>query len=226
MAGKPERRRARLPDSLTRDQEARMGKRGRRADRTGRSEGEGRFLSLPYWVMETPAWLALSPNCKVALLAVAKRFNGHNNGRIAFGVRSGIYVTEGGKLVEKPFGMSRFQVGRALAEAERAGFIACTQDGSFDQKRLVREWRLTWLSCNGQLATKDFVRAQPRPNPKHRSTAAPSLPLAGSPAHMGPPPTDPARSNNAPMVQSDRSTSAHHLVNQGGRGRRDELQAA
>lgn len=196
-----------------------MARRGRRADQTGRSEGVGRFLSLPFWVMETPAWLALSPNCIVVLLAIAKRFNGVNNGRIAFGVRSGIFVPAGGKqLVEKPFGLSRFQVARALDEAVDAGFLACTQDATFHQKRLVREWRLTWLPSNGQPATKDFAKVQPQQNPKTRGAGAPQPHPTGAPAHIGDDRNDASRSTAAPIVTLDRSTTAHHLVNQGGRG--------
>jgi hypothetical protein len=66
-----------------------MTKRGRRHNNAGRSEGEARHIRLDYWIMETDAWLALSANAKVLLIVMAKRFNGRNNGRIAFGVRSG-----------------------------------------------------------------------------------------------------------------------------------------
>ena len=150
-----------------------MAKHGRRANETGRSEGEPRFLQTPYWVMETPAWLSISANCKVTLLAVAKRFNGRNNGKIAFGVRSGIFVPIGGReLAERPFGLSRFQIGRALAEAEAAGFLVCTQDATFGQKRLMREWRLTWLSCGDKPPTKEFVALLRPVSSQARSTGA------------------------------------------------------
>src|SRR4051812_23502849 len=98
-----------------------MAKRGRGRDKQGRSDGEARHIRLDYWMLEHPAFLALTPNAKVTLLAMLKRFNGRNNGRIAFGVRSGIFVPVNGKeLAEKPFGLSRFQIGRALAELEAA----------------------------------------------------------------------------------------------------------
>jgi len=161
-----------------------MVKRGRRANQTGRSDGEPRFLLVPYWLMETPAWLGLTPNAKVTLLAVFKRFNGRNNGRIAFGVRSGIFVPINGReLAEKPFGLSRFQIGRALTEIEAAGFIACTQDATFGQKRLMREWRLTWLPSEGKPPTKDFATLRQTEIPKARSIAAHTTMLTGALMH-------------------------------------------
>lgn len=196
-----------------------MARRGRRTDKTGRSDGEARHVRMDYWIMETDAWLLLSSNAKVLLQIIAKRYNGRNNGTIAFGVRSGVYYPINGKdLGEKPFGLSRFQIGRALTEAEAAGFIVCTLDASFGQKRLMREWRLTWLEAGGKPATRDFVTKRTHQNSERRSTGAPKGALQ---EHQCTYPTPevpemvPYRSASAPMDQSHRSTSAHHLVNQG-----------
>lgn len=196
-----------------------MAKRGRRHNNAGRSEGEARHVRFDYWIMETDAWLALSSNTKVLLMVLAKRFNGRNNGTIAFGVRSGVFHPINGKdLGEKPFGLSRFQIGRALAEAEAAGFIVCTLDASFGQKRVMREWRLAWLEADGKPATRDFVTRQAAQNSERRSTGAPKEALQEHqctyPSHEVPE-TVPYRSADAPMGQSHRSTGAHHLVNQG-----------
>jgi hypothetical protein len=145
---------------------------GRRANKTGRS-GDHRFVQLDYWILESPAFLALSPNAKVVLLFMLKRYNGSNNGKIGFGVRSGCFVPlrGTGELVDRPFGVSRSNVHRALKELLDAGFIRCAQPSTFDQKRHTREWRLTWLPCNGQPATKDFVRQssaeKTEPSPTH-----------------------------------------------------------
>jgi hypothetical protein len=142
---------------------------GRRANKTGRSGG-ARFIQLEYWILECAAFLALSPNAKVVLLFMLKRYDGGNNGKIGFGVRSGCFAPQQGtgKLVDRPIGLSRSNVHRALNELVVAGFIRCTQPATFDQKRMTREWRLTWLSCNGQPATKDFVRQQ---SPKKTETS-------------------------------------------------------
>lgn len=136
-----------------------MAKRGRRQNQTGRSEGEARHIRLDYWMLEHPAFLALSPNAKVTLLFMLKRYDGTNNGKIGFGVRSGCFVPKQGtgELLNRPFGVSRSNIGRALTELESAGFIACTQPATFNQKRLTREWRLTWLVCNGRPPTREFA---------------------------------------------------------------------
>jgi hypothetical protein len=135
-----------------------MGK-SSRANKKGRSDGR-RFLLIDYWILESPAFLTLSANEIVVLLFMLKRYNGSNNGKIAFGVRSGCFVPlqKTGKLVDRPLKLSRSSIDRALDKLEAARFIRCTQPATFDQKRRTREWRLTWLPCNGQPATKDFVR--------------------------------------------------------------------
>jgi hypothetical protein len=138
---------------------------GRKANSTGRSDGEPRFVQLPYWVMETPAFLSLSSHTKVALLLMLKRFNGRNNGMIAFGVRSGCFVPVPGsnELQNKPV-LSSAQMARSLKEARAAGFIACERESQFSGRKgttgqgIVREWRLTWLPTDGNPATKEFAR--------------------------------------------------------------------
>jgi hypothetical protein len=195
---------------------------GRRQNQKGRSETGTRFIQLEYWLLEHPNFLALSPNAKVCLLAIAKRYNGANNGRIAFGVRSGIFVPINGKeLVEKPFGLSRFQIGRALGELEEAGLIVCTQGASFDQKRLMREWRLTWLPSgakNEHRATKEFASFNPaeKQNPGALVHIPPTLQERQCSYEMEPiSPYDLYRCTSAPIANSHRSTSAHHLVTMG-----------
>jgi hypothetical protein len=136
---------------------------GRGLTKGGRSDKDARFVQLPYWVMETSAFLALSTSAVCALLFMVKRFNGFNNGKIAFGVRSGCYLKPQGRpndLVEQQV-LSRSEMARALKSLEAAGFIRCTKDATFHQKRLTREWRITWLPCDGKAPTKDFA-VQPR----------------------------------------------------------------
>lgn len=139
---------------------------GRRHDAKGRSEGDARFVQLPYWLLEAPATLALSGAAFKTLIYIAKRYNGSNNGKIGFGVRSGSLKRITGKEWKNtPFAVSRGRVNtgkikRALDELQAAGFIVCTQEGRFDQKRLVREWRLTWLAsgtANQHPPTMDYA---------------------------------------------------------------------
>jgi len=137
-------------------------RRPRKPNATGRTEDPLRFVQLDYWILETEAARNLSGTGFKVLIYVLKRFNGRNNGKIAFGVRSGSYGRLPGKpaLIEMDIGLSKSRVAEALHELEMAGFLHCTQESSFDQKKLVKEWRLTWLPCGGVPATKDFVKLQ------------------------------------------------------------------
>lgn len=136
-----------------------MAKNGRKVNKAGRSEGEPRFLQLPFWMMESAAFLALTPAEICALLFLAKRYNGSNNGKIGFGVRSGCFVPKQGTaaLEDKPIPLARSGIARALETLEAFGFAACTKPATFDQKRETREWRLTWLPTFGEAATREFM---------------------------------------------------------------------
>lgn len=132
----------------------------RKADRRGRSEGEQAFIQLPWWLMESPAFHALSPEGKTALLYLLKRFNGQNNGRIVFGVRTGARVRNPGQpdaaAIDKPI-MSKTKLTAALKEIEALGLATVAKQSSFGQKKLAREWCLNWLRCDGKAPTRDFM---------------------------------------------------------------------
>lgn len=109
-------------------------------------------------MLESPAFLALSHKAKIALIYLAKRYNGRNNGKIGFGVRSGCFVAQNGKLKDVSIGIDKSSMARCLQELSALGFIRCIVEATFDQKRLTREWRLTWLPCDEQPPTKEFMR--------------------------------------------------------------------
>ena len=133
---------------------------GRGVDAKGRSKSDGRYIRLDYWMIEAPAFQELSINAEHVLLNILKRFNGANNGQIGFGCRSGRFTRRGPEWIELPSKLSVSSQARALKELEEQGFIACTQGSSFGQKRLTKNWRLTWLrdDRNGALATKEFTK--------------------------------------------------------------------
>ena len=155
---------------------------GRKANSTGRSEGQERFVQIPYWVLESPAARMLSPTAFKLLVYILKRFNGMNNGRIAFGVRSGCFVRKadgGGAVEDTDIGLKPSTIADAIFELVGAGFIAFERDSLFTGRRgtigqgVVREWRLTWLPSDGKLPTKDFVAAKgrfrrPKTQPKNK----------------------------------------------------------
>lgn len=168
---------------------------GRRIDKRGRSEGVSPFVQFPWWMMETPAFHLLSADSKVTLLYLAKRFYGHNNGQIGFGVRSGGFVRwrpgqPDTELRDVPL-FSKTRQHRALCEVQAFGFAMVAKESSFGQKRLAREWRLTWLPCDGKPPTKDFMRLtaddcrriatdlKTKRSPTGGTIPPPTVPLAG-----------------------------------------------
>lgn len=192
---------------------------GRRQNKTGRSETEGRHVRLEYWLLEHPAFLVLSANAKVTAIYMAKLFNGSNNGRIAFGVRSQCHIRVNGKDSGfKPFGLSKGRIHRALIELEGAGFIVCTRPATFDQKRLMKEWRLTWLANPGQSATKEFG---PATGPKIQKLVPqvgqtpPLQSLQWSYSERRDGENGGYRPTDAPIVQSDSSMCGTHLSTRG-----------
>ncbi|MDE2467141.1 MAG: hypothetical protein KGO02_26025 [Alphaproteobacteria bacterium] len=131
---------------------------GRSVDAKGRSKSAAPYLTLDFWIVETPAFQELSLAAEHVLMAMLKRYNGSNNGRISYGCRSGCLSRINGAWTELTPKLSVAAQSRALKELQHQGFIACTQPSSFGQKRLVRDWRLTWLrdDRNGGLATREF----------------------------------------------------------------------
>jgi hypothetical protein len=130
---------------------------GRGQDAQGRSEAGPRFVQLEHWLLDHPAVLRLSGDAFKVMVYMAKRFSGYNNGEIGFGTRSGCTVKVNGKesvcknILPPKTRKGRWgkssegRIRRALDELEAAGFIVCTKGSSFGQKKLTREWRLTWL---------------------------------------------------------------------------------
>jgi len=205
-------------------------RRGRGTDKRGRSKDTPPFVQIPWWVMETPAYHCLSPEARTALLYMTKRFYGHNNGRIGFGVRSGGFVRNhsaqpDAELIDVPV-MSKTRMHRALIEVEALGFAVVVKESSFGQKKLTREWRLTWLPAHDRSTpTKDFMGLTTadckRIQAKHKTKASPAS-ATKSPGTV--PPAGRCQSAQAPNIsiqshQRDyepnlqshqRDTSSHH----------------
>lgn len=127
-------------------------RRGRRGDpRTAT------FFTLHHYVLDSLAFQALSPHAVKVLLRLARRYNGANNGRLAFSVRDA--ATETGCA----FNTAR----KCFAELQVLGFIAMVTRGGFSLKdRHATEWRLTFMPSqgDGQLveADKPFMRWRPQ----------------------------------------------------------------
>lgn len=126
--------------------------RNRKPNATGRSSGTKPFCMLHNWVFDCPAYRSLKPGPRAVLWELIRRYNGTNNGRIAYGARDmarAIHVTD------------RQTIAAYERELEAKGFIKAVQRGGFSVKvsdRRVTEWALTWEKIGDELPTKEFIR--------------------------------------------------------------------
>lgn len=127
--------------------------------RPKRAAGAKHWVQIEHYLMDTPAWRALSANGKAIYIEVKRRYNGKNNGLISFSSR------EAGEALN-----ASHQTGaRALSELQQHGFIEVTEDSTFQRKvKLAREYRLTEKRDDrpGLEAppTKEFIRWRPVEN--------------------------------------------------------------
>jgi hypothetical protein len=131
--------------------EARM---ARRHNRTGRSSGDARHVRLHHWLLNSPAYLSLSPAARAVHVEIVRLYNGANNGRLALSVRTAAARCR----------IARNTAARALAELQDRGFVECVTPGAFSLKtRHAAEWRLTHHKCDasGQLPSSSFMRWKP-----------------------------------------------------------------
>jgi len=202
-----------------------MGK--RRHNAKGRTTGEPRFVQIPFWVLESSAAIALSGTAFKVLVYIIKRYNGVNNGKIGFGQYSGCFIRNNDakdpkKIVDVGIGFASRTMSDALYELEKAGFIACTRTSTFDQKRLTREWRITWLPADNALPTKEFTtatgnfkrpKAPKKQKPERGRALSGKLQSAYAPqVEPESPPNDAYRAATRSMAKSHRAPTRPHLV--------------
>jgi hypothetical protein len=108
-----------------------------------------KFILLYFAMLDSDAFRELSGNAVKLLVRLTMRSIGPPNGTISMSVR------EGAKEVD----CSRNNAAKCFLELQNAGFIRATQKGAFSwKKRTATTWRLTWLECDDQPATKEFTR--------------------------------------------------------------------
>jgi hypothetical protein len=129
----------------------------KRHDHKGRSTTE-RFVSLPHYMLRSPAWRFLSPVARCIFLELAAIYNGSNNGHLALSTRDAAERVR----------CSKDTAAKALADLIAKSFIECCSRGHFDRKRPhASEYRLTLYTCDrtGGRASKAFMSwrdAQPK----------------------------------------------------------------
>lgn len=131
----------------------------KRHNRTGRSQGNGRYVALSHWMTRGEAWRSLNCVARCAYLELAARYAGpgSNNGRLPFSLRE----------MAKALNVSKMTAQRALHMLQERGFIVETKRGAFSMKeRHATEWRLTEFGddVTGALSTKDFARWKSEPD--------------------------------------------------------------
>jgi len=123
-----------------------------------------RFTNIPNYVLDSVAVRTLSPAAFKVLVYLVKRcYGAKDNGRIVFGARFGCRVRNPvvQHYEELSIGLSKSTIAKALAELELHGLIRCTKPSTFGQKRMAREWRLTWVKANDELPTQEFLQFKP-----------------------------------------------------------------
>ena len=131
---------------------------------------------LPKYMLGSPAWRSLCAPARALYIHVAARFNGRNNGGIAFSVREAASEVR----------IAKDTAGRAFAKLVERGFLELAQPGAFTFKaRHAAEWRLTALPCDrtGAPASKAFMRWRPLDPPRSETrsqTRDPPVPQSGT----------------------------------------------
>ncbi|HAV50471.1 MAG TPA: hypothetical protein DCX75_10165 [Brevundimonas sp.] len=105
----------------------------------GRSKSGGRFVALPHFLMEGPAWRSLPAYERAALIEVAMIYDGSNNGYLDMGVR---------RLAGR-INVSPNKASGCLRELVNRGFLEVTQASAFSRKdRTATSFRLTHHRCD------------------------------------------------------------------------------
>lgn len=96
----------------------------------------GRFVMLPYYILNSESFRAMSPKAVRIYIEILRRYNGQNNGEISLSCR------EAGKVAQ----CSAETAGKCLKELDVHGFIKPTRTGIFTV-RLATTYRIRYKSA-------------------------------------------------------------------------------
>jgi len=126
-----------------------------RADTRG-----GPWLGIPHVVLKSEAFRQLPSIAKLILFSIARRFNGHNNGKIAVSYRN--IAHDLNRKNQAPFPA-------AIAKLLEHGLIYISTEGDWSQRK-AREYGLTFASSGSygsvKPATNDYLDWRPNPASK------------------------------------------------------------
>ncbi len=123
-----------------------------RKTKKGRSVSGPPFIALPIYIYECPAWNSLSATERLIWLALVRRYNGKNNGRLGLSVRD----------AAKEARVNKDTAGQHFKTLAARGFIEVAEESCLET-RMAREWRLTHLKCDrtNHLPSKAFMKWTP-----------------------------------------------------------------
>jgi len=122
---------------------------------------------LPYPMLDSAAWISLTPHARSVFIALLRQHNGHNNGDLSYT-----------KNTAKRHGLptSGTTIRKALDELWEKGFIVQTRQGSFGSTQTCNLWAVTTrpiddLPANSIKATscasdlwRQWTEERPSPN--------------------------------------------------------------
>ena len=114
-------------------------------------ERNDRYFQMHHYMLKTDAWKALSAAAVRVYVQIGSRYNGANNGKLAFSVRDAAGECN----------LDKGTASRAFKELVDRGFIEETRHGGLSKKtRIASEWRLTAFKCDltGSLKTCAFMQ--------------------------------------------------------------------
>ena len=122
---------------------------------------QGKFVALPNWMADTPAWHSLNPNARCVWFELMRRWkgpHGSNNGDLYLSSREAADFLNIGK------GSAQ----RAFHELQDRGFIRITRPAGFEwrdgrRQRVAPRYAVTHEPVGGAPATKEFLTWQPLP---------------------------------------------------------------
>lgn len=127
-------------------------------------DSPSRYFQIHYYMVNSPAWLALSAQARAVYVQIGSRYNGENNGKLALSVRD----------AARECNIAINTASKAFKELVDLGFIEETRHGGLSRKtRIASEWRLTAFKCDltKSSRTSAFMNrsAQARDNRASRS---------------------------------------------------------
>ena len=126
-----------------------------------RKRGAGRFVQLSEYLQSTAAWADLKPGPRALYIAIKRRYNGTNNGRIILSHRE----------AADALNVHRNTVGPYFADLIEHGFVRVAQGHYLGPEGVGKAALLVITeapSADGKPATKDFLNWKPRTNSRSR----------------------------------------------------------